>query len=154
MWSIIILLVIGILLLFAEFLLLPGTTVAGFCSLAAYGFATYLGFADYGTKGGYITLGIAILTAAIVIIVSLKSKNWQRFALANKIESRSMESPQEESVEVGQQGVAVTRLAPIGRIEINGKNFEAKSVDAFIDQKSKIEVVGFENFSVLVKKIQ
>ena len=39
------------------------------------------------------------------------------------------------------------------KISINGKIYEAKSVDVYIDQKQSVEVVGFENFSVIVKRL-
>jgi membrane-bound ClpP family serine protease len=41
----------------------------------------------------------------------------------------------------------------MGKISINGKIYEAKSVDVYIDQKQSVEVVGFENFSVIVKRL-
>jgi membrane-bound ClpP family serine protease len=40
----------------------------------------------------------------------------------------------------------------MGNVEIEGKRYEAKS-DVLIDQREEVEVVGFENFSVLVKKV-
>ena len=41
----------------------------------------------------------------------------------------------------------------MGNVDIAGKIYEAKSVDSYIDQRSEVEVVGFENFAVIVKKI-
>ena len=58
----------------------------------------------------------------------------------------------ERSLHVGDRGTAVSRLAPMGKIEIAGRNYEAKSVDTYIDQRSPVEVVGFENFTVIVRK--
>ena len=40
-----------------------------------------------------------------------------------------------------------------GKVEIDGKPYEAKSGGEYIDQRTKVEVVGFENFAVIVKKI-
>ncbi len=57
MTEIIIFIVLGILLLVVEMLVLPGFTVAGIASFGACGYAVFRGFADYGTKGGLITLG-------------------------------------------------------------------------------------------------
>ena len=63
-----------------------------------------------------------------------------------------MPSPEQE-LKVGDRGTTLSRLAPMGKVQIEGRTYEAKSVDCFIDQQSPIEVVGFENFSVIVKKI-
>ena len=39
----------------------------------------------------------------------------------------------------------------MGKIEVGGKIYEAKSLDAYVDPRREVEVVGFENFSVIVK---
>ena len=59
----------------------------------------------------------------------------------------------ESKLKIGDRGVALSRLAPAGKVEIGGELFEARSVDVYIDQRSDVEVVGFENFTVMVKKI-
>jgi membrane-bound ClpP family serine protease len=53
---------------------------------------------------------------------------------------------------IGVKGVAVSRLSPMGKVNFNGKVYEAKSESAYIDQRCEVEVVGFENFNVIVKK--
>ena len=40
----------------------------------------------------------------------------------------------------------------MGKVLINGKEYEAKSVDSYIDQRQEVTVVGFENFTVIVRK--
>ena len=64
-----------------------------------------------------------------------------------------MPSPEKE-VKVGDRGRALSRLAPMGKVEFGGRIFEAKSLDAYIDVRSEVEVVGFENFDVIVKKVE
>jgi membrane-bound ClpP family serine protease len=41
----------------------------------------------------------------------------------------------------------------MGTVVIDGTTYEAKSLDAYIDPRSEVEVIGVENFTVLVKKI-
>ena len=53
---------------------------------------------------------------------------------------------------VNEQGIAQTDLKPIGRVTINGTNFEAKTFGEFIDSGKTIVVVGTENQYVLVKE--
>jgi len=59
----------------------------------------------------------------------------------------------DNEVKAGDRGVAVSRLAPMGKVEIGGRIYEAKSTDVYIDQRSTVEVVGFENFNVVVRKV-
>jgi membrane-bound ClpP family serine protease len=59
----------------------------------------------------------------------------------------------ESEVALGSIGVAVSRLAPMGKVSVAGKVYEAKSVDVFIDQREAVEVVGYENFNIVVKRV-
>lgn len=59
----------------------------------------------------------------------------------------------ENEIALGTVGTTVSRLSPMGKININGKIYEAKSADVFIDQREQVEVVGFENFNVIVRKL-
>ena len=151
MGYIILLLIFGVLFLIAELVLLPGVSIGALLSIVCYGSAIYLGF-DHSTSVGIVILVVAILSAIAASIFSLRAKTWQRFALKKEIQSQSMPSPEKE-LKAGDRGVTVSRLSPMGKVEIAGRMYEAKSVDAYIDPKQAVEVVGFENFSVIVKKI-
>lgn len=151
MGYIILLLIFGVLFLIAELVLLPGVSIGALLSIVCYGSAIYLGF-DHSTTVGIVILVVAILSAIAASIFSLRAKTWQRFALKKEIQSQSMPSPENE-LKAGDRGVTVSRLSPMGKVEIAGRMYEAKSVDAYIDPKQAVEVVGFENFSVIVKKV-
>lgn len=153
MWLIISLIILGALLLVAEIILLPGLTISGIGGFIAYGVAIYLGFNYYGTTGGLIVIGVIIVLSVLAILLSLRAKTWQRLSLKHSIDSTSQQQP-EVTVQVGERGVAVTRLAPMGKVTINNQTYEAKSLgDVYVDERSEIEVTGFENFNVIVKKI-
>ena len=145
------LLIFGVLFLIAELVLLPGVLIGALLSMVCYGSAIYLGFQE-STTMGVVMIVLAVVSALVASVFSLRAKTWQRFALNKEIQSQSMPSPADE-VKVGARGVTVSRLSPMGKVEIEGRMYEAKSMDAYIDPKCAIEVVGFENFSVIVKKI-
>lgn len=141
-------------MLVAELILLPGLSVAGIGAVIAYGVAIYLGFSRYDTSGGIITIGAALALSVAATIISLRAKTWQRLSLKNEIDSTSQPLPENE-VNIGDQGTTVTRLAPMGKIAIGENTYEAKSLgDLYVDPNKKIEVVGFENFSVVVKVVE
>lgn len=153
MFYIILLILLGVLFLVAELLLLPGVSVGTILALVCYGSAVYLAFADFGTMTGLVTLAVVLLLSIIATVMSLRAKTWQRFSLKQEIDSTSMQLPETE-IAIGARGVSISRLSPMGRVEIDGKSYEAKSVDAYIEQKQMVEVVGFDNFAVLVKRIK
>ena len=150
MGLIVFLVLLGMFFLFVELVLLPGITVGTVLSLLSYGAAVYFGFVRFGVMGGGAVLVAVLVVSLIVTVVSLRARTWQRFSLDQKIESSSMDSPSAE-LKIGDRGMTVSRLSPMGKANIDGKVYEAKSVDVYIDPRSEIEVVGFENFTVVVK---
>lgn len=151
MFYIILLIFLGVLFLVAELLLLPGISVGTILSLVCYGIAIYLAFDGYGACTGGVVIAVVLLLSLITTIISLRAKTWQRFSLKQEIDSSSMQLP-ETVVAIGTRGISVSRLSPMGKVEIDGKTYEAKSADIYIDQKQPVEVVGFDNFAIIVKK--
>lgn len=151
MFIIILLMLFGVLFLVAELVLLPGVSIGAILSLVSYGGAIYIAFRDFGPFAGIIVLLIVLLLSSVATFVSLRAKTWQRFSLKQKISSSCMSSPAAENVRIGDKGITLSRLSPMGKVEIGGRIFEAKSLDAYVDPKIEIEVVGFENSNVIVK---
>lgn len=153
MTLIIILVVLGLLLLCTEVFLLPGITVAGIGAFLACGAGIWRAFALYGATGGFITLGIVLLLSVLLLALGLRPDTWRKLSLKENIDGASHTSPKADSISCGDRGVAVTRLAPSGKVEIGGKIYEARSLDSYVDQRRGVEVVGFDNFSIVVRPI-
>lgn len=154
MGIILFLVVLGLFFLVAELVFLPGVTFGLVLSILSYGAAIYMGFARLGLVGGFFVVAIVAALSIIATIISLRAKTWQRFALKDKVEGKSMEQLPVQELNVGDKGRCLSRLSPMGKVEIAGKVYEAKSIDVYIDQRSQIEVVGFENFTVIVKRVE
>lgn len=153
LFYIILLVAFGVLFLVVEIVLLPGISIGGFLSLVCCGSSVYLAFRDFGTVGGVITLLVIGVLSVIAVTISLRAKTWQRFSLNHEITSASMHSPADELC-VGDRGTTLSRLSPMGKVEVKGRIYEAKSQDSYVDPQREIEVVGFENFSIIVKTIK
>lgn len=151
MGLIIFLVLLGVFFLVVELMLLPGVTIGTILSLVSYAVAVYMGFERFGLAGGAVTLAAVVAVSIATIVVSLRAKTWRKLSLKQKIESSSMETPS-DTVKIGQHGITVSRLSPMGKVSIDGRIYEAKSIDAYVDQRSEVEVVGFENFTVVVKR--
>ncbi len=153
MFYIILLVLLGLLFLVAELLLLPGVSVGAILALVCYGSAVYIAFVDFGTMPGIVTLVVVLVLSLIATVLSLRAKTWRHLSLQQEIDSTSNCLPEKE-IAIGTRGVSVSRLSPMGKVEIAGKVYEAKSADVYIDQKQTVEVVGFDNFSVIVKRAE
>lgn len=152
MFYIVILILFGLLFLVAEIVLLPGVSVGALLSLVCYGSSIYLAFRDYGPVAGVVVIVVILVLSAAATFLSLRAKTWQRFSLRQEIDSSSTTAPQTE-LKVGDRGTTCSRLSPMGKIEVGGRIYEAKSLGQYVDPQCEVEVVGFENFSVIVKKV-
>lgn len=150
MFYIVILVLFGLMFLIAELVLLPGVSIGAVLSLVCYGSSIYLAFRDYGPVAGVAVILIVLVLSLAVTVISLRAKTWQRFSLRQEIRSSSGSLPAEE-LKIGDRGTTLSRLSPMGKVEIGGRIYEAKSLDAYVDPRREVEVVGFENFSVIVK---
>ncbi len=151
-WLIALLIVVGGLMLIIELVLLPGITIAAIGALGCYGGAAWFAWNNYGVRGLLLVVAFIIIVSIVATWFSLRAKTWQRFALGDKIESRTQESPKRK-VKEGDRGVALGRLAPMGTVVIDGRNYEAKTTGGFVDQHTEVEVIGFENFNIIVKPV-
>ena len=148
--AILLLILLGIFLFLVEFLLVPGVTVAGIAGFILLVGAVYMGYNSLGTPEGHYILAGAVFLSVVIIAYSLRSRTWKRLMLDSTI-SGKVSKYEEEKVKVGDEGVAVTRLNPMGKVLINGEYLEAKSIGPYIEQKKKIKVVNIKDFSVTVK---
>ena len=153
MWLILILVLIGVLLLVAELVLLPGISVAGIGSLLAFGAAIFYAFIQYGVLIGLVTLTAAVLLSVLAVFISLRANTWQRLSLKATIDSTSTPTPQQNNILVGQTGITLTRLAPMGNVRVGEVTAEAKTIDGYINPRQSVEVIGFENTVVIVRAV-
>ena len=131
MFYIVLLIFFGLLFLVAELVLLPGVSIGAILALVCYGSSIYLAFRDLGPVAGSVVVLVILVLSLIATVVSLRAKTWQRISRKQKIKSTSMPTLPDQ--------------------ELNGRTYEAKSLGAYVDPRKEIEVVGFENFSVIVK---
>ena len=153
MFYIVLLVFFGLLFLVAE-LVLPGVSIGALLALVCYGSSVYLAFRDFGTGAGILVIVIILVLSLVATVISLRAKTWQRFSLKQEIRSSSTPVMPAEELQIGDRGVTLSRLSPMGKVEIGGRTYEAKSLGAYVDPQRDIEVVGFENFSVIVKTIK
>ena len=141
------LMVVAIVLILLEIFMLPGITVAG---VGGFLFAAGGLFYAYSvsTPIGNVTLAVSSLVFAASFIWLLRSKSFNRVALKTDIDSKLVSS---RDFVPGDEGLTLSRLAPIGKARINGITVEAKSMDELIDENTPVEVIRVDGYNVIVK---
>ena len=144
------LMVIAIALLLLEIFMLPGITVAGIGGLLfAAGGLIYA--YSVSTCVGHVTLGASLVAFAAAFAWLMRSKSFSRVALNTDIDSR-LTSSRELGIVPGDEGVTLSRLAPIGKALIKGQTVEAKALDELIDEGTPVVVMQVEGYNVVVQR--
>ena len=152
MGLIITLIIIGIVLMLAEILLIPGVGVAGILGLVSLGGSCFYAFNEFGNLVGGIVAGVdAVLLSALSIWV-LRAKTWKRMSLETSIDSKAVDD-EASWVSVGDTGVAITRLAPMGTVRFGGKTAEVKALEGMVDAGQEVEIVLIEEGRIVVSPV-
>jgi membrane-bound ClpP family serine protease len=147
------LILLGLLLLVLEFLVLPGTNVAGILGIVLIIAAIYYGYKSLGVPAGHFVLVGSLVAMIFTTVLILRSKTWRKISLDTSIDSK-VEDLGIKNIKIGDTGKAVSRLAPIGMVEINNTVVEGKSGHKFIDPDTFVEVINISRNQVIVKPIE
>lgn len=149
MGLIIALIILGLVLMCAEILLIPGVGFAGILGLLSMGGSCYLAFEYHGTTTGLIVLSVIVVLLILFLIWALRARTWEKMSLKTNITSKAVIP--ELSAAVGDKGVSVTRLAPMGNVRIGENILEVTSMGGIINSGEEVEVVMVDDSKVYVK---
>ncbi|WP_262245599.1 NfeD family protein [Parapedobacter soli] len=159
---------VGIVLILLELFVIPGFGVAGIlgivCLVCGLAFSMvvndYFDFsiAEPGMLFNSFLLVIASMVVATIVMVIfgkslLNTRAFKRLVLQD--EQRSAEGYTSSKVNlelVDKEGVAKTVLRPSGKVEIEGKWYDAVALDGFIDIGEEVYVEKHENYNLFVRK--
>ena len=152
MGFIITLILVGLVLIFAEILLIPGVGVAGVLGLLSMGGSCFYAFHEFGnTAGAIVTAVVAVLIVALTIWV-LRAKTWKRMSLETNIDSKAVSSDA-STIAVGDRGKTLTRLAPMGSARFGDYVVEVKALEGMLDPGVDVEVVLIEDNRIIIKPL-
>ncbi|MDD4923059.1 MAG: NfeD family protein [Bacteroidales bacterium] len=144
------LIILGILFMIIEVYLIPGISIAGVGGVACMAGGIILAYTHYGTNIGTLTLAVSVVVLALILYWFFRSKTLDKMALTSEINSKT-EPFQGLNVAIGDTGVTISRLAPIGKVLINGKTIEGRSDNEMIDENTPIIITEVGTYNVLVR---
>jgi len=144
---------LGILFMLVEIFLLPGISIAGIAGAIFLVGGIVYAYLFLGSTAGNITLAASALAMGSTFFWLLKSKSLRRISLETNIEGK-VDNSNLQQMAVGDRGIALSRLNPIGKVMVNDVEAEGKSFDGeFIEEETAIENVRIETYHVLVKRL-
>jgi membrane-bound serine protease (ClpP class) len=149
-----VLLLAGVLLIVAELILIPGSTLVGLLGLACILASVYLQFGDqFGTVAGTAAI-VGGVGVGLMIWLLPSSRFAGRFILNTSLAGANASTPVVSSQPVnlvGRYGVAVSDLRPAGVASIEGERMDVVSDGEFINAGTNLEVMRVEGRRILVK---
>lgn len=147
---ILLLLIGGIALVILELVAIPGTTIAGLCGVGLLVYGIYEVFMQYGTMYGAIAIVVSLIICIALLVYSLRTKTWKRFSLNKEIDSKV--NTIDTEIHVGDKGVSVTRLAPMGMAEINGQRLEVYTATSYVEPNTLLVVEAIDDNKIRVRE--
>ena len=142
---------VAIFLLLLEIFFLPGITIAGIGGmLFAIGGIIYA--YSVGTVTGHITLVSSLVLFVVIFGWFFRAKSLQRISLKTNVDS-TLTSTRDLGLKVGDKGITLSRLAPIGKARFGQTTVEAKTQEDFIDEQTQVVIVRIDGYNVVVEGI-
>ncbi|MEA1873340.1 MAG: NfeD family protein [Bacteroidota bacterium] len=148
--AIIFLIVLGLLLIWLEVLVIPGTTISGIGGIILIGGGIYLAFDQHGTSVGVWVLLSSLALLILSIIFFLKSNTWKRLSLNSSVNSK-VEYFKEDSIKPGEHAKTITRLGPMGKVRVGEVDVDAESLSGLIDPGTEVVVTEVLKYKIFVK---
>lgn len=155
MTTILLLFVLGIVLLALD-LFMPGIILSAFGTLAMLA-GTAVAFSQFGAGGGLVAFatGAVLLTVALYVEYGIlpKTRFGKRFFLHAEVHGTSQAPAKDTALLTGREAIAITPLMPSGQVEVDGRRYEAQSLDGHVPRGARLKVTGSQNFSLTVTKL-
>ncbi|SFA96390.1 NfeD family protein [Algoriphagus aquimarinus] len=144
------LLIIGLVLLLAEVLFVPGTTVVGVFGLAVSLAGVVYAFLSFDAEVAWWITSIAVILNLVAIVYGFKSGLWNRFSLKSSMQGGAFDG-RTDALQIGMPGKTISDLKPIGKASFGDVVYEVKSENGFIAVETDVTIIKIENNKILVK---
>lgn len=151
--TIVFLILLGLLLLFAELFVVPGVTIVGIAGLLFLGAGVWFTYDAFGFWAGNIALVLTIGVSAVVLIRSFRSRFWEKFQLTDAINSKANDDDEkdENPVALDEIGLALSALRPTGTARFGKRIREVECISGFAAAGQSIQVIRREGNKIYVK---
>jgi len=144
------LLIIGLILLMAEIMFIPGTTIVGAFGLLVSLAGIVYTFLSYDAQTAWWITGLAAMLNLALIFYGFNSGVWNRFSLKSSMKGGAFDG-RTDGLQVGMPGKTISDLKPVGKGIFGEQIVEIKSEGEFIGVDSAITIIKIENNNIIVK---
>ena len=146
---IVVVLVLGLGLIFAEVAIVPGFGVTGALGLLALAAGATAAWTELGPLWGGVTGGVSVVAAGAMLYWLPKSRLGRKMVLEH---SQAEAISQEDRSElVGRRGITVTPLRPVGRVRFGSDEVDVMTEGEYVESNQEVEVMTVEGPRVVVR---
>ncbi|MFT6215121.1 MAG: membrane-bound ClpP family serine protease [Roseivirga sp.] len=150
--TIILLILIGLALVYAELIFIPGTTIIGVVGFLLTAVGIYVTYDTHGSAAGNYALSGSVLVSIIALVYSFRAKTWDRLSLKGTNLSKVNEGYLID-LKIDQEGIALSDLKPIGKAEFQNKTYEVTSSGQHVSAGSKLKISHLVGNKIIVKSL-
>lgn len=145
------LVVFGAILLLAEIIFIPGTTLVGLLGLVFTAIGVFYAYQEMEAgPATWVFAGTVVINGGLLVF-GFKSGMWNRFSLKDTITSRTFDD-RFEGLQVGQKGRTRSDCKPFGKAEFADKIYEVKSEGGFLPTNTEVFIYRLENNKLIIKQ--
>lgn len=142
---------LGIVLIFLEVFVIPGTTVFGIAGTIMSGAAIYFAYQLLGSNYGHLSIVIGFVVFIIMFILGRKFMDKGQLTLKQELTGKV--NLFEAKVIVGDKGISHTDIKPNGKAIFGDEKLEVYSNGIYIDKNIEIEIIKIEQNKIIVKPL-
>ena len=143
--------VLGAAFFILEIFFLPGVSIGGIVGTLFTGAGIWYAFAKLGVTAGWIVVAVSVAILLFAIVYFIKGKPLDKMALDKELESNNFYDM--SKVAVGDTGITLSRLAPMGSVRFDTGLVEVKALEGFVDPEVEVEIVLMEDGKIYVKPV-
>jgi membrane-bound ClpP family serine protease len=142
----------GLALVVVEIVFIPGTTFVGIIGVLLAIIGIIFGYTHFGTSIGFYILCSTVVALGVLLYFSFRHGAWNKFALKTSIDSKNNEGYL-KSFKIGDEGICVSTLRPIGKGEFNKRVVEVSSLGEYVDAGLPIRIKEVSAAGIIVEQI-
>lgn len=146
------LIIVGLALVIAEIIFVPGTTLVGLVGFVLMAVGVGLGFNYFGGSVGWTIAGVTAVASGVILVYAFKANVWGRFSLKSTIDSKVNEG-ELEGIVAGSEGTTLSALRPMGKAEIQSKTLEVRTLGTYLEAGTRVRVTSVAANQIIVEPI-
>jgi len=147
------LIIIGLALVVAEVILIPGTTIVGFIGGAIGLLGIIKIYLEQGNTAGHIALAICLCSFGLLFFIIVKYNVWSGVALKDTLTNKVNENIL-DGLEVGTTGITKSVLRPVGKAHFGDTEYEVQTLGHYVDSGVAVRIIQIAQLKIIVEPIK